>query len=140
MSNIVVSFKKDMDVAVDGKQKRGPSDGKSKPREELSPTEIGMRALGVQLVGFAKEALMVGINNYGALTGDTRTQKQIQTAIGLAGMIATAGALGPIAGAGYIGFKVGMEAINVSVANRIERRESEFKIARLGRIIEDGGR
>ena len=102
-------------------------------------TSTTQKALNTALVNAGKRWASYGVSQYGNLTGNTIKQRQIDTALNVAGYvgeIAAGGWVGAISVATQIGISGVSNAIETSKANR----QAELLYQRSGNASINGGR
>lgn len=130
--------------------KKGVSGGDGKPQtpstqDNLPETQQGetnplSQAVAAQVVSIAKQGMLTGLRNYGAITGESRKQTNIENAVNIAGALGTLAVAGPVIGGIVVGTQVILSGVQSTINQNLERRKSEFDNARLGVISKNGNR
>lgn len=117
-----------------------PTNQQNKPPESGTETTPAKNIIGAQVVSLGKQALLLGIRNYGAITGQARTQQRIENAINVAGAVATFAVAGPVVGGIVVGAQAVLGGVQSAVNQGLDRRQQSFNNERLGVITKNGNR
>lgn len=118
---------------------RTPTNKEGTPalRGETSATK---KATQSHLIRVAQDAIMLGVNKTGDLTGNYMFARQINNAIAISGVVATLAYAGPVVGGIMVGGQAIMQVGSTMIDNYTEVRNIEFNNQRLGRISRAGSR
>lgn len=119
---------------------QAPTDQKQTPKNKKKETKTTQEVVAAQVVNLAKQGLMMGIRNYGDITGRAREQQSIETAINIAGTALTFAVAGPLIGSLALGVQSALNIGQSVVSQRLENRQVDFNNRRLGAIISEGNR
>ena len=112
----------------------GQTEQKAKGKESVKD-----KAVNTALINAGKQFASYGVSQYGNLTGNTIRQRQIDTAVNLAGyvgQIMTGGWIGAIA----VATQIGIEAMNSAVERSKTNTQAQMLLERSGNATINGGR
>lgn len=137
----------DIEVVIrkDTQEGTAPSDATAvgeKPidkKKSQGISDLEKKAIAGAIIQVGQQFIATGVSQYGNLTGDYTTQRNINAMISLGGDALTAVKLGP-AGAIYIAGKYALEIATNAIEMRNRLREHEFTLNRLGTVSAKGSR
>lgn len=107
--------------------------------QKTAKASLSKGANAAVAIQMGKQALNWGVSNYGALTGDYQTQKQITAGIGLAASALTI-AKSPVIGLALLASSAAISAANTIVQVAKSNREAELLRQRTQTYTTSGGR
>lgn len=117
-----------------------PSNQPNAPERAQPETNPTAQLVAAQVVSVAKQGMLIGLRNYGDITGESRKQQSIENAINIAGAIGTIAVAGPFVGGAILVGQSVLAGIQSSVTQNLERRKVDFDNERLGVISKYGNR
>ena len=125
-----VHIKKGVDTAEGTKS---PTTQESMPKR-IDEVSVTSRATQAHLIKVGRDAINLGVNKVGDLTGNYSFANKVNNIVSIGGAISTLVVAGPGVGGIVIGGKALISGITAGIDNYVEVRSINFNNARLGRI------
>lgn len=134
-----VYIKKGLGEATD-RSNTTPTDQAETPTTKKGETDKTKSVVAAQVVNVAKQGMLIGLRNYGNITGRAKEQQAIENAINLASVAATFAVAGPYVGGAVLVGQAILGGVQSAIDQNLQERQINFNNARLGVITKNGNR
>lgn len=125
---------------TDGSINTTPTNQEVMPEAVPEATDKKDNVVAAQVVNIAKQGMLLGVRNYGAVTGRAREQQGIENAINLASIVATYAVAGPVVGSIVLAGQAVLGGVQSSINQGLQERQINYNNARLGVVTKNGNR